>query len=115
MNVGPRRAGLNRIVAFVAFVAAGLFSEHAAIAQTEQQENWCVGKDGATLDQQIDGCTAAIQSGQDSGKALAADYVLRGNAYFAKHDFDRAIADFSEVINSGEDTGKTLAAVYGIR
>jgi tetratricopeptide (TPR) repeat protein len=47
---------------------------------------------------QIESCTAAIQSGKWSGKALAWAYNNRGLAYFSAGDLDRAFADDSEAI-----------------
>ena len=51
-------AGAIALVAITAFVAP------AAKAQTQQQLDWCSGKNNATPDQQIGGCTALIQSGK---------------------------------------------------
>jgi tetratricopeptide (TPR) repeat protein len=44
------------------------------------------------------GCTRAIQSGEYRRTGLAWAYYNRGNAYRAKGDFDRAIADYNEAI-----------------
>ncbi len=82
--------------AFIA-AAAGLFIAVPAAVQTHQEVSWC---NAATpdLDLQIKGCTALIQSGRWSEKYLAFAYNNRGNAYQAKSDFDRAIADYIEAI-----------------
>jgi hypothetical protein len=56
------------------FLATGLVAslgQGAAFAQTQQQRNWCAGKDGASPDQQMSGCTAIIQAGRDAPKQLA--------------------------------------------
>ncbi len=57
--------------ATIALIAVVLTHGLPARAQTAQQLNWCDGKDGATPDQQIGGCTAVIQSGKFTGKNLA--------------------------------------------
>ena len=69
-----------------------------AVAQTTQQVAWCEGKGGATLDQQISGCTAMIESGKFSGANLAVPFNNRGDAYIWKGNYDRAIADLNEAI-----------------
>lgn len=67
-------------------------------AQTQQQLNWCSGKDGATPDLEVEGCTAVIQSGKFTGKNLAAVFSNRGGAYENKGQHDRAIQDFDQAI-----------------
>jgi tetratricopeptide (TPR) repeat protein len=68
-------------------------------AQTQQQIDRCENNGYVySPDLQINGCTAAIQSGQWSGKDLALVFNNRGNAYSDKNDYDRAIADFNEAI-----------------
>jgi tetratricopeptide (TPR) repeat protein len=50
-------------------------------------------------DSQIPGCTALIQAGQDKTENLSVIYVIRGEAYKDKGDYDRAIQDFNEAIH----------------
>ncbi len=79
--------------------AATLFAVAPAIAQGQQQVTWCVNKDGAFApDLVIQSCTATIQSGSYKGKEAAWALYNRGNAYWAKGDAERAIADYNEVI-----------------
>jgi hypothetical protein len=52
-----------------------------AMAQTQQQIDWCNGRGRPTPDLKISGCTALIQSGKATGKNLAAGFLNRGNAY----------------------------------
>ena len=60
---------------------------------------WCDNKSNAlSPDQQINGCTTAIQSGRRSGQDLAWAFTTRGNAYRTGGDLDRAIADYDEAI-----------------
>jgi lipoprotein NlpI len=87
-----------------AFLAAALPMMAAAgitspVAAQTQQIDWCVNKNNAySPDLSIDGCTAVIQSGRPSGQGLAWAYYNRGNAYQAKGEYDRAIADYAQAI-----------------
>jgi tetratricopeptide (TPR) repeat protein len=49
-------------------------------------------------DARITGCTALLQSNQDSNPHRAVIFNNRGTAYQAKGDNDRAIPDFNEAI-----------------
>jgi hypothetical protein len=52
-----------------------------AWAQTPQQRDWCVSPTATADDQRIDGCTALIQSTQETTVGQANAYYKRGNAY----------------------------------
>ena len=52
----------------------------------------------ASSDERIAGCTAVIEAGKGPKTNLAWAYDLRARAYFEIRDFDRAIADFSQLI-----------------
>jgi len=67
-----------------------------AQAQT-QDENWQHCKSD-NPDLNIAGCTAYIQSGQESNQDLAGAFSNRGVAYFNKGQFDLAIADYDQAI-----------------
>src|SRR5258706_3838671 len=69
-----------------------------ALAQTDQQIEWCAGKENPTPDLQIASCTASIQSRRLSGKDLSITYSQRGNAYYTKGQYDRAIQDYERAI-----------------
>src|SRR2546429_3191166 len=84
-------------IAGTAFTA-GLLVMAPALAQAQQQVDWCTGKSGATLEQQVSGCTALIESGNYTGKNLAIVFYDRGIAYYAKKDYESAIADHTEAI-----------------
>jgi lipoprotein NlpI len=61
--------------------------------------DWCVNAaHGFSPDQQISGCTVAIQSRRWSGQGLAWAFNDRGFAYYQKSDLDPAIADFEQAI-----------------
>jgi len=89
---------LPSFVAIAAVAAVASFRPAVAVAQTDQQRNWCEGKDGASPDQRISGCTAVIQNGRESPKQLAITLKRRGTVYFYKSDYDRAIQDYTQAI-----------------
>ena len=98
MISGLRICAVNCVVV-TTFVAIGFWPPAPAAAQTQQQIDWCLNQ-GSPFppDLQIGGCTASIQSGRWSGKALAWVYVSRGHAYDDKKNYDRAIADYNQAI-----------------
>jgi tetratricopeptide (TPR) repeat protein len=63
-----------------------------------RQLDLCSGKDGASADEQISGCTALIDSGRGNNHGLSQALYNRGNAYAATGNFDRAIADYDQAI-----------------
>jgi tetratricopeptide (TPR) repeat protein len=75
-------------------------------AQTLQEIDWCNNEGNAySLDLQINGCTASIQSRRESQQNPAAVYFNRGMAYYfrglaygGEKDYDRAIADYDQGI-----------------
>src|SRR5262249_10248465 len=68
-------------------------------AQSQRHLEWCMNAtDNFPANQRIDGCTAAIQSGNHWGKSLSSAYYNRGIAYFKKGQYDFAIADFDHAI-----------------
>ena len=60
-------------------------------------------------DVSIFGCSAIIEAGTDTTKNLANAHYLRGNAYFRKTEFGRAIADYSDVIALDQDYANAYA------
>lgn len=80
-------------VAYVASVLAG-----PTAAQSQQQIDWCNGKDSVGPDRVISGCTAIIQSKEQNPNDLSTAFNNRGNAYYDKKDYDRAIADYNEAL-----------------
>src|SRR6185437_2525567 len=71
-----------------------------AWTQTTQEAAWCEGKDSATADQRIQGCTAAINSGRIQGKTLGLAYRLRAYAelYLKRNEMDEALRDYDAAI-----------------
>jgi tetratricopeptide (TPR) repeat protein len=67
---------------------------------SQQQVDICKNDDGKfSADEQLRGCTDAIESGRWSGADLEWAYVNRGNASYDKNDFDTAIADYNQAIS----------------
>jgi tetratricopeptide (TPR) repeat protein len=56
------------------------------------------GSQGVELEQQIRSCSTLIESGLETPARRAKAYDYRGIAYANRHDYDRAIVDFSEAI-----------------
>jgi tetratricopeptide (TPR) repeat protein len=79
--------------------AVALLAPTVAVAQLNQERNWCAGKAGVTPELRIDSCTAVLQAGRQSSKQLAYTYRERGLAFFSKRDYERAIQDYDQAIN----------------
>ena len=98
MILGLRIRIFNCVVVAALLGDGSLLSTRAS-AQTKQQLNSCVNKGhDYSVDQQIAGCTAAIDSGRQTKHNLAISFNNRGSAYFENADNDRAIADFNRSI-----------------
>lgn len=65
-----------------------------SLAQTKD-ESLCMSRDREV---QIGGCTALIQSGQESPTGLAVAYSNRGTAYADEGLYEKAIADLTKAI-----------------
>src|SRR5439155_1493870 len=86
---GPMRYALSSIIVGTVLVGS-------AHGQTrEENVRRCNENDP---DVSIAGCTALIQSGQETTSILAAVFNNRGLAYKAKGDNDRAIQDYDQAI-----------------
>ncbi len=93
---------------FAGLAVAALFATVAQDARADFVDD-CV--QSSDQDLKIGGCTAAIQSGQWSGKDLAWAYNNRGNAYRDLGEFRRAIEDYDQALQL--DPG--VAAAYSNR
>jgi len=71
----------------------------ATHAQQSQPWTWCVNDAKEAPAVQIEGCTAVIQSGKESGRNLAIAFNDRGIGYHDRKEYDRAIRDYSEATN----------------
>ena len=92
------RFRLKHVIAVSAFIAIGLTPVEPAAAQATRERSACEIQGGARPDVVISSCSALIQSGRETGRNLASAFTIRGRAYRAAGDFDRAIADYSEAI-----------------
>lgn len=79
-----------------------------ALAQSPQDKSNCLGRNNASNDQIIAGCTSMIQLGGLSGQELAAAYFSRGVAYSLKTQPDLAIQDLDQVLKLTPDDSTAL-------
>ncbi len=69
----------------------------------------------------IGGCTAVIQSGQETWEHLASAFFNRGFAYYGEHQYDRAIQDFDQATRlqpkaaTGSGQAVSLAVIFNYR
>jgi tetratricopeptide (TPR) repeat protein len=88
-----------RSYGYISCLFTVLVAATPALAQTQQQIDWCVNiPKRFSADMRLNGCNAAIESGRWVGKNLAWAIYNRGNAYLNKKDYCRAIADYDEAI-----------------
>jgi tetratricopeptide (TPR) repeat protein len=93
-NGGAPRTLIASLIAGAMLLPTLVSAQH----QTGKDKLACEHRFGATLDQQISGCTAFINAGQLPPRVLASVFVNRATAYIAKHDYDRAIDDTEQAI-----------------
>jgi tetratricopeptide (TPR) repeat protein len=88
VELSPENASWKRYLAW--------FDDQIATVTARQWK--CTGISDVAWDEQIVGCTNAIQSGRYGGAVLARVYNNRGNAHKARSDVNGAIADYNEAI-----------------
>lgn len=85
----------------------------AATASNQgQDEQWARCSDDGDkypLDVQVGGCTALLQSGQLSNDNLAIAYVDRAITFEHQHNYDRAVADFTDALRLKPDYALAFA------
>lgn len=88
---------LIAICGLLALGCAGVVAAQDAPTAVSRDENWkrCKGHDA---DMMIAGCTALVQSAQDTPTDLAVAHKNRANAYQAKQLYDLAVSDYEEAI-----------------
>jgi len=88
------------IVARVLIVAAPVVAQTPQASQQLQDWAWCKGnqESGVSVDRQIQGCTAVMQTKGVSPAELATANNARGVAYYQSAEYDLAIADFDQAI-----------------
>ncbi len=94
--------GLARRSKIGSVYLAAVLSFAAWPASAQQSHDWqlCTASDDdeVSLDVQIRGCTAVIESGKEPQKNLAVAYYNRGVAYDDKDEPARALADYDQAI-----------------
>lgn len=96
------------ILAIVSQAAIGAGSN--ALAQTQQQIEWCSNTGNPTPQQRIDACNAAIQSKRFTGANLGSAYYNRGLAYRATRDHVMAIVSFEEAVRANSQDADAYVA-----
>lgn len=100
---------IQRVLAAAVLIAIAILSASTALAQSQRQLSWCTSKDDALSPAlRIEGCTATIRSGRQSGENLSWAFYNRGIAYTKKAQYDRAIADFDEALKLDPDSAVAL-------
>ena len=63
------------------------------------REIWekCAGTDPDAV---IQACTAIVQTGQESPQNVAQAFLNRGNTYFSRTDYDKAVSDYGAAIEA---------------
>ena len=104
-----RRVRRGVVVAVTSAVMLLLHGTPAA-AQSAKLKNLelCNGVGSISLDLQISGCTALIESGALMQQGLATAYNIRGNVYVKKNEYDRAIHDYDESISINPNYAKAF-------
>jgi tetratricopeptide (TPR) repeat protein len=95
--LGSEKIRIERI-APVATGPVMLLLAVVALAQPGQDESICLGRNNASNEQIIAGCTGLIRRGDLRGPELAAAYFSRGVAYSLNSQPDLAIQDLDQVL-----------------
>src|ERR1700722_2556300 len=90
--------GRRGLAGTATLAATALALMTAPVAAQTLRDAKCTGSANIPWDEQIAGCSSAIESGQFPEKGRAVAFSNRGNAYLAKADLDRAIADYDQAI-----------------
>src|SRR6516162_6102103 len=91
-------SGRMRILVAAALTAAATMLSPALRAEQSEARTRCFAREGVSIEQKLDACTAVIESGQETPRGLIAVFNARGNARLDNRDFDRAIDDYNEAI-----------------
>jgi tetratricopeptide (TPR) repeat protein len=96
--MGKGARGMNRRACAILLTAATLLAG-AARAQSTHDEymTWCTGGD---LERKMLGCSALINSGQETPETLAIAYLNRGNALVDNGQIDVAIQEYGESLKN---------------
>jgi len=89
---------ISLLAGVVAIALANFGPGQGALADPAGQPVWCAGGAQVTPDMRIAGCGAIISDGLETPQTIALAFLRRANAWEAKGDRERALADFSESI-----------------
>ena len=105
-----KRRARHRVV--IAMTSAFMLLSHGtpAGAQSAKIKNLesCNSVGSISLDLQISGCTALIESGALMPQGLVVAHNIRGNAYLKKNEYDRAIQDYDESVRINPNYAKAF-------
>ena len=108
-NCKPKRPSVIRGATVALTVAAAMSwsgAGHALVlAETTSQadpQQLCLGA-SSTVDEQVSGCSAMIESGKVQGRELAAAYATRGFALTIKRNLDQAQKDLDQAVKLAPD------------
>lgn len=87
---------------WVLIVGIGLMFAGGALGQT-RDENVALCNTSRTPELALRGCTALIDSGQETPANRAVFYFARGERYRDRGEYDRAIRDFDQAIKLKPD------------
>jgi len=107
MEFRARRGIIVAVASAVTLLLHGALAE-AQNARTVKNLEMCNGVGSISLDLQISGCTALIESGAPMPQGLAIAYNIRGNAYSKNNEYDRAIHDYDESIRLNPNYAKAF-------
>ena len=96
---------MTKPVIFVALLGLGV-AAGASAQSYDQLQNWCYGR--PTVERQIDGCTAVINTPGVAPKDLATAYMYRGLARRRAGDDAGAEADIAKARAADPDVAQHL-------
>lgn len=94
-----------RIDILICTVLAAIVLSSPATTASERDRDDCSGNDPALM---IRGCTQVIEDASESDSNRALALHMRGLAYVARGDNDRAITDYNEAIRLNPTNGLTF-------
>ena len=111
-EVTLRTGGICVVLAILVLLNA------ASSAQIPSDWRQCLGREGQIMDVVIEGCTAVIQSGQDTPQRMSTAFDNRGIAYRWKGEYDRALQDYERAIHLNPDNANAYnnrGVIYRIK
>ncbi len=104
-----RTRGLSAVAAVTMLTAcaAGLMPGTAIADEYDTNVQWCRNT-AADPDLRIGGCTWLLQSGRLAQKFIPSALIDRGNAWYRKGAYDRAIEDYTAALHIKPDYADAL-------